>query len=93
MCNCKGNGKKSNLNNLNNIDFINYAKQVYNDVIVGKTLEEYSDLDKVEIVSAYSSLYPNSSIIPGIEDAIRNIKDGIEQFDNNNSYQKTKIKR
>jgi hypothetical protein len=91
MCNCRGNGKKSNLNNLNNIDFINYAKQVYNDVIVGKTLEEYSNLDKVEIVSAYSSLYPNSSIIPGIEDAINNIKIGIEQFDNKNSY--TKIKR
>jgi predicted nucleic acid-binding protein len=90
-CNCKGNGKKSNLNNLNNIDFINYAKQVYNDVIVGKTLEEYSDLDKVEIISAYSSLYPNSSVLPSIEDGIRNIKDAIEQFDNNNSY--TKIKR
>jgi hypothetical protein len=90
-CNCKGNGKKSNLNNLNNIDFINYAKQVYNDVIVGKTLEEYSDLDRVEIISAYSSLYPNSSVLPGIEDGIRNIKDAIEQFNNKNNY--TKIKR
>lgn len=91
MCNCKGNGKKSNLNNLNNVDFINYAKQIQNDVIIGKTLEEYTDLDKVEIISAYSSLYPNSSTLPSIEDAIRNIKDAIEQFDNKNNY--TKIKR
>ena len=90
MCNCKGNGKKSNLNNLNNIDFINYAKQIQNDVIIGKTLEQYSDLDRVEIISAYSSLYPNSSVIPGIEDAIRNIKDAIEQFNNKNNYQKIK---
>ena len=81
MCNCKGKGKSQTINNLDNVDIINYAKQIYDNIITPNTTGEYSDLDKIEIIGAYSTLYPASSQTPSIEDAINKIKEGIELFD------------
>lgn len=81
MCNCKGKGKSQVLNNLDNVDVINYAKQIYENIISPNTTGEYSDLDRVEIIGAYSSLYPNASQIPSISDAIEHIRIGIELYD------------
>ena len=69
------------MNNLDNVDVINYAKQIYENIILPNTTGEYSDLDRVEIIGAYSSLYPNASTIPSIQDAIENIRVGIALFD------------
>jgi hypothetical protein len=81
MCNCKGKGKSQVMNNLDNVDVINYAKQIYQNIILPNTTGEYSDLDKIEIIGAYSSLYPNAKTTPSIADAIEHIKIGIELYD------------
>ena len=77
-CNCKG--KKQIINNLNSPDHIQYAKDVYNRVIAPNTTQEFSNVDRVEIIGAYSTLYPASSNVPSIDDAISKIKEGIELF-------------
>ncbi len=81
MCNCKGKGKSQVMNNLDNVDVINYAKQIYQNIILPNTTGEYSNLDKIEIIGAYSSLYPNAKTTPSVADAIEHIKIGIELYD------------
>jgi hypothetical protein len=78
-CGCKKTSKV--MNNLNNVDYITQAKETYNEVIVGKTLEDYTDLDKVLIYQTYNNLYPSSSSQPSLEQAINKIKEGIEIYD------------
>lgn len=80
MCNCKK-GKKQIINNLDSVDHIQYAKEVYNRVITGQPDQVFNDLEKVEIIGAYATLYPSSSSTPSIEEAIKQIKQGIELFD------------
>ena len=80
MCNCKG-GKKQITNNLDSQDHIQVGKNVFNSIISKKTIEDLDDLDKIEIMSAYGTLYPNSSAQPSIEDAINQIKTAIEFYD------------
>ena len=80
MCNCKK-GKKQIINNLNSPDHIQYGKDVYNRVILHNTTQEFSDVDKIEIMGAYATLYPASSQTPTLEDAINKIKEAIQLFD------------
>ena len=79
-CNCKG-GRKQIINHLDSVDHIQYAKEVYNRVITGQPDQVFNDLEKVEIIGAYATLYPSASQTPSIEDAIKQIKQGIELFD------------
>lgn len=79
-CNCKG-GKKQMVNRLDSPDHIQYAKEVYNRVVSTKTTQEFNDLEKVEIIGAYATLYPSSSQTPSVEEAIKQIKQGIELYD------------
>ena len=78
-CNCKG-GKKQVVNNLDNPDHIQNAKNIVESIINVKTIEDLNDLDKIEIMGAYYGLYPSSSIKPTVEDAINQIKIGIEIY-------------
>ena len=75
-CNCKKG--KGTLNNIDNVDYINIAKEVVTDIIDAK--DEYSDLDKIEILNVYSLLYPKASGTPTVEDAINNIKIAIDLY-------------
>lgn len=77
-CNCKGKGAKQVINNLNSYDHLVVANNTLNDIINKKDFNEYDDLDKLEIMSCYSLLYPNSSVSPDVEDAIIKIKDAVE---------------
>jgi len=79
-CNCKG-GRKQIINNLNSPDHIAYAKEVYNRIITGEPDQVFTDIDKVEIIGAYATLYPSSSQTPDVSEAIKQIKQGIELFD------------
>ena len=79
-CNCKG-GRKQVINNLDSPSHIEVGKNVFNSIISQKSIEDLNDLDKIEIMSAYGTLYPNSSAQPSIEDAINQIKTAIELFD------------
>ena len=80
MCNCKG-GKKQITNNLDSPDHIQVGKNVFNSIISQKSIEDLNDLDKIEIMGAYATLYPNSSATPSIGDAINQIKTAIELYD------------
>jgi len=79
-CNCKG-GRKQIINNLNSPDHIGFAKEVYNRIVTGDPNQVFTDLDKVELIGAYATLYPSSSQTPNVEEAIKQIKQGIELFD------------
>lgn len=72
-CNCKG-GKRQALNNLQSIDHINLATETYNNIILKRPIEEYSDLDKFEVFNTFRELYPNAKVIPSIENAVENVK-------------------
>ena len=54
---------------------------MFDSIISKKTIEDLNDLDKIEIMDAYATLYPNSSAQPSIEDAVNQIKTAIELFD------------
>lgn len=84
-CNCKKSGKSAVLNNLNSPTHIEFAREIYQRVVTPNENGEYSDLDKIEIVSAFSTLYPNASTIPSIEHCIEQIKIAIEVFDSLNT--------
>jgi hypothetical protein len=79
-CNCKGKGSKQMINNLNSPDHISHAQEVYERVISTKTIEEFNQYDKIEIMGSYATLYPASSQTPTLEDAINKIKEGIELY-------------
>lgn len=79
MCNCKK-GTKRVVNNLDSPDHIQIAQDVYARVISSGDISTYTELDIVEIMGAYASLYPNSSTQPSLEDAINQIKIGIELY-------------
>jgi hypothetical protein len=81
MCNCKGNGKQQVINNVYNIDVVNYAKEIDTRIISAKNVSDYTDVDKVEVMGAYASLYPASSVTPSIEEAINQIRIGIQLYD------------
>ena len=81
MCNCKGKGKAQVMNNVYNVDVVNYAKEIDKKVISVKNVSDYSDVDKVEVMGAYASLYPASSTTPSIEEAINQIRIGIQLYD------------
>lgn len=81
MCNCKGNGKPQVINNVYNVDVVNYAKEIDTRIISAKNVSDYSDVDKVEVMGAYASLYPASSVTPSIEEAINQIRIGIQLYD------------
>jgi hypothetical protein len=79
-CNCKG-GRKQVINQLDSADHIQVGKDVFNSIISKKMIEDLNDLDKIEIMGAYATLYPNSSATPNIGDAINQIKTAIELYD------------
>jgi len=79
MCNCKG-GKKQIINNLQSSDHIDLAKEVFNNIIQKKTMEEYDDFDNMEILNTYKSLYPNAKTTPSLENAVQNINYAILNY-------------
>jgi len=76
-CNCKS--KKPNLNNLNNVDYINAAKEIYRELVTEKE-GELTDLEKSVILQTYKSLYPNSTALPSVEDSIEQIRVAINLY-------------
>ncbi len=69
------------MNNTLSSDHVQIAKDVFSRIISQKTIEDLTDLDKVEIMGAYATLYPNASATPSLENAINEIKIGIELYD------------
>lgn len=72
--------QKKLVNNLDSPDHIKIAKHVYETIILMKSINDYDELDRLEIHRAYDNLYPNSSAVPSLEDAIKQIKIGLEIY-------------
>jgi len=82
-CNCKG-GKSKPLNNINNQDTLKIVKEIFDRVVSGRDISEFNDFDKLEVINAYSMLYPNSSQQPDITDAINKITHALQFLKTNN---------
>ncbi len=84
MCNCGKKGKSQSMNNIDSVSHVDYAREIYELVVLSNTTGEYSDLDKIQIIGAFSTLYPNASTTPTIADAIEQIRIGIQLYDSKN---------
>lgn len=78
-CGCKK--KKQVLNNISSREHIEIAKEVNTRVIMSSDMSNYSELDKIEIMGVYASLYPNSNGTPSLEEAIKLIQQAISTYD------------
>jgi hypothetical protein len=78
-CNC-GKGKKQVLNNLNSKDHLRLASETFKTIIEQRTIEEYTDFDKIEIMGVYKSLYPNQRVEPTLSNAVHYITDAHNRY-------------
>jgi predicted nucleic acid-binding protein len=78
-CNCKS-GKKQVMNNLQSVDHINLARDVYENIILQRSIEDFTDLDKLEIFNTYKVLYPNAKYQPALDNAVDNIKHAVLNY-------------
>ena len=79
MCNCKG-GKKQIMNNLQSPDHVLAAKEVFHNIIEKKTIEQYDDYEKMEVLNTFKSLYPNAKTTPSLENVVQNINHAILNY-------------
>lgn len=78
-CGCK-HGKATKLNNIDSVDHLKLASEVYQTVVLSKEVNEYDEFDQYEIFSTYSQLYPNQKIKPTLDQAIGQLKFAHEQY-------------
>ncbi len=78
-CNCK-HGRAAKLNNLDSLDHLKLASDVYVALVMEKKGEEYDSFDEQEIYSTYAQLYPNQKIKPTLEQAIGQLKEAHERY-------------
>jgi len=79
MCGCK-HGRAAKLNNLDSLDHLKLASDVYVNIVVEKEGQEYDSFDLQEIFSTYTQLYPNQRTKPTLEQAIGQLKFAWEQY-------------
>lgn len=75
-CNCKK--QTQVLNNLKSTDHLELARSIYEDVIKKKSIEDYDDLDKKQVLFAFYSLYPNVKMDITYEHAVNTITNVVE---------------
>ena len=75
-CNCKG--RKRIINNLNSVDHLKIAKDVYTRIIQPKQFEELDEYDWIEIYQAYNAVWPMSSQVPSQRDAYDKVIQAVE---------------
>jgi hypothetical protein len=80
-CNCK---KPQVLNNLWSEDHLRLAQDVFERIITKKSIDEFDDLDKLEIFSVYQQIWPNAKIQPEISNAVFMITEAKEMLKTKN---------
>lgn len=75
-CRCKG-GK---LNNMESMDHLRMASEVYRTLVLEKEVEEYDEFDQYEIFSTYAQLFPNQKIKPTLDQALGQLKFAHERY-------------
>jgi len=88
-CNCGKGGKKKSLNNLDSVQHLELAKEVYDRIISQKQFNDIDNFDWAELYSVFSQLYPQSSVVPSKEQLIVDIKNAMGLLE----LKYTKIKR
>lgn len=78
MCNCKR--KPQILNYEDSRDHINLIESTFRDIFSTSTVDTLNDLDKIQLVSLYKSIYPNSSADPSPESAVSILQGVLDKF-------------
>lgn len=77
-CNCKR--KTQILNYEDSKDHINLIENTLRDIFSTSDRETLTDLDKIQLVSVYESVYPNSKVKPEPKDIINILEGVINKF-------------
>lgn len=78
MCKC---GKRAKtLNNLDSVDHLKLASDVYVNLISKKTKEEYDDFDKQEVIATYKQLFPNQKMEVTLDQAIYSVSEAHSRY-------------
>jgi len=79
-CNCGKRPKK--LNNLDSLDHLKLASDVYLNLILKKSKEEYDDFDKQEVIATYKQLFPNQRMEVTLDQAIYSVTEAHNRYIN-----------
>jgi len=74
-CNCK---KPKQLNNIKSQSHLLLAKDVYDNIISKKSLDEIDEFEWAEIYQAYKAVYPNASSIPEKQKVVEMITNSLQ---------------
>lgn len=77
-CNCKR--RTQVLNYEDSKDHINLIESTFKDIFPDGMIEDLSDLDKVQLVSLYKSIYPNSKGEPQPLDVVNILQGVVEKY-------------
>lgn len=78
-CNCKS-GKEMKLNNMDSVDHLKMASDIYESIIVGKPREEWDEMDVKELTQTYFQLYPRQKMGVSLEQAVSSITHAHNQY-------------
>ena len=77
-CNC---GKRAKaLNNLDSVDHLKLASDVYVNLISKKIKEEYDNFDNQEVISTYKQLFPNQRMEVTLDQAIYSVTEAHNRY-------------
>lgn len=80
MCNCKS-GKEQKLNNLDSVDHLQIAFDVYNFHIKDKPVDyEYDEAEKNIFIETFRGIYPNVKVQVSYQHALETIKNIYTQY-------------
>ena len=81
-CNCGKKPKK--LNNLDSMDHLMVASQIYQDIVLNKPREEWDQFDERQLIIGYMTLYPNQKIDPTLDVAIQYLREAHLKYQQQN---------
>ena len=89
-CNCKG--KRTTLNNIDSVDHLAMASDVYLNHIDGKDTTTLSENDTFIILQTYRSLYPNQKMDVTLEQALITLGEAHNKYISTQNGKKTNRK-
>jgi hypothetical protein len=88
-CAC-GKGKSKKLNNIDSMDHLANASEVYVNHVQNNDITTLSDDDKFIIIQTYKSLYPNQKMEVTLEQALITLAQAHNTYTENTNGKKTK---
>ena len=87
-CNCKGK-RPTRLNNIDSVDHLIMASEVYVNHIEGKDINDLSEDDVFIILQTYKSLYPNQKMEVTLEQALISVGEAHQKYISTQNGKKT----